>query len=76
MDSTTTRVDARLWIAAADFDEDLEGYPVNVEVERTEPNEIALHTFIDGEGSRASFYVDRETAIDLASHLLQATRFR
>jgi hypothetical protein len=71
------RIDAKLWLEAADLDlegADFEGEEISLEVERTDRNEVAFHTFIRGEGSKVSIYVNRDDAIEVARQLLNATR--
>lgn len=40
-----------------------------------EPGRVAIHTFVDDEGSVTSYYLDRESAITLARDLLDAVSF-
>jgi hypothetical protein len=71
------RVDARLWLTASDLGltgDDLDLEDINLEIERTDRNEVAFHTFIDGEGSKVSIYVNREDAIEIARQLLNQAR--
>lgn len=57
--------------------EEYEGAMVALDVERPEgEDEVALHLFIDGTGSHVSYYLNRDTALDLAAKLLLAARTR
>lgn len=48
-----------------------------VAVERdASPNEIALHTYVNEQGSKASYYFDRECAIALAFEILKAVQLQ
>lgn len=76
MQTVDTRITAALWLTAGDFEEDHEDTKVMVEVERDEPNEISLHTFIDGRGSLITYTFDREEALNLAAQILNAVRLR
>lgn len=69
MDDTNQQVPAALWTEGLESYEDK---PVLLEVEWDEdPNRISFHTFIDGQGSMCSFYLNREDAIRLAASLLR-----
>lgn len=71
----TRRIDATVW--AHDLEgEEWEGERVVVEAERTDVNEVAIHTFDrdTGRGSIVSVYFDREAAIDFATTLLEQCR--
>lgn len=67
------RIDARLWATNLNGEE-WEGEPIMAEAERTDVNEVAIHTVIDGTGSHCSLYFDREAAIDFATALLEQCR--
>lgn len=75
---TDLRVDATLWLQPEDLDQlrggGFEGEKIDLEVERTDRNEVAFHTFIDGKGSYLSIYLNREDAIEVARRLLNEAR--
>ena len=76
MQATDQRVDTKVWAFEQTDPSYLEGEVANVEIERTEPNEVALHTFIDGTGSHISLYWTREQAIEIARLLLNEAKLR
>lgn len=68
-------IPARLWVGDLGVGQvEIEDKLVGVEIESENPNEVALHTMIDGRGSMASYYFDRESAIALAADLLRVVR--
>lgn len=73
--SAPVGIPARLWVGdLGEGDVEMEDKAVAVEVDASEKTIIALHTMIDGTGSHASYYLDREHAIALAGEILQAVR--
>lgn len=69
-----SNIPARFW--AGDLGEgnvEIEDRGVALEVEM-EAATVAIHTMIDGTGSHASYYVDRESAIALAAEILRVVR--
>jgi hypothetical protein len=72
------RVKAVIWAEpGTNIEFPLEGEPVYMEVERSDADEIALHTMNrDGEGSIWSTYFSRERAIEIARQLLNAAQPR
>lgn len=73
MTDTDLRTASILWTEGLDG---FEGEQIYVEIERSDVDEIALHTFIDGRGSMASIYWTRERAIEMARQLLNAAALR
>lgn len=66
-------VPAALWTDGLD---EHEGQQVTLQVERSEPNEISIHTFIDGRGSMVSLYFDRESALTFLAKFADALVLR
>jgi len=68
-DETQTKVKVEFWPLDSDS-----AVIADLEVERDDydAGRVALHTFIDGQGSKASYYLDREAAIVLARNILDA----
>lgn len=68
-DEMQTKVKAEFWPMDSDS-----AVIAELEVGRDEydAGRVALHTFIDGQGSKASYYIDREAAIVLARNVLDA----
>ena len=52
--------------------ERLDGYKVEIEIERTDADEVGLLTAIDGHGSELSFYWSTRQAVEVARRLLNA----
>lgn len=74
MDTTTKpEITAEFW-SGTDGNAEHEGTRVDLEIERDEgdSSRVSIHTFLNGEGSITSYYVDREHAIRLAHALLGA----
>lgn len=71
MTDLATRVPTRLWVEDITEAGDVQDVTAHVEIEQTEPNEYALHTFVDGKGSLVSFYFDRESVLSLAARILK-----
>jgi len=71
----TDRVRAEWWNGTSDALGEEPGR-VYLEVERDEsgPGRVSVHTMVNGEGSRASYYLDRESAIELAAQILNIVR--
>lgn len=68
-------VPARWWLGElGEGSGEIEDKSVVVEVDSEKPNEIALHTMIDGTVSHCSYYFDRESALSLAVKILEAVR--
>ena len=44
---------------------------LEVEADEGRPGRVAIHTFVDGNGSLSSFYLDRESALSLARDILK-----
>jgi hypothetical protein len=72
MSITDTRTLARLWTDGLDGMEDRR-VAIEVECEGYD-HEVALHTFIDGKGSKASLYFSRDQAREMAERFLRAAR--
>jgi hypothetical protein len=62
---------SQLW---TDGLESHEAQAVRMEVDADAPTQIALHTYLNDEGSVCSFYFDREAAVELAAELLRMVR--
>lgn len=77
MTTATQRISVEFWPMADDAVLP-EAKLAELEVERdeTNPDRIALHTFVDDRGSVTSYYVDRDSAIRLAHALLGASLLR
>ena len=71
--STTTRTPAEFW-PMTDRDAVPEPLQANLEVERDDggPGRVVIHTYVNGEGSLTSYYLDREAAIEMARDILGA----
>lgn len=69
----TRKIDATLWAPNLEGEE-WEGERITAEAERTDTNEVAIHTFIDDRGSVVSIYFNRESAIDFATTILEKCR--
>jgi hypothetical protein len=68
-DETQIKIKVEFWPMDSDS-----AVIADLEVERDDydAGRIALHTFIDGQGSKTSYYLDREAAIVLARNILDA----
>ena len=69
----TPQVRAEFWPTDAE-----DGVLAVVEATRDEgdPTRVAVYTFVNGEGSKTSYYLDREAAVQLATDLLRAVDLR
>lgn len=69
------RIRAEWWNSASD---ELEEFPgrvyLQVECDESGPGRVSVHTMVDGAGSKASYYLDRESAIELAAQILNIVR--
>lgn len=74
MNTETKLVRAEWWNGVLDL---VRGEEADLEVERDDnPGRIAIHTFVNGEGSKSSYYLDRESAIAFARNILEAVVLR
>jgi hypothetical protein len=73
IENGTTRIKCEFW-PPHDMDDE-EGVIADLEVERDElnPDVVALFTFVDDAGSKASFYLSHDAAVRLAHKLIGAT---
>lgn len=71
MTTETKTVPVVFWPNTVDGDD---GLRADLEVVRDEyePGKIAIHTYVNGEGSKTSYYLDREAAIIFARDILAA----
>jgi hypothetical protein len=77
MSIDTSSTPARRWVGSlGEGVVDVEDEAVDLEVQRdlSGPGRVAVHTMINGTGSHASYYLDREAAIELAARLLLAVQ--
>lgn len=72
MTTQTDRIRTEFWGMTDDTEDGVTAFIEAIPDENGEPGRVAIHTFINGEGSKASYYLDREAAICLARDILTA----
>lgn len=70
VETQTNRIRAEFW--PMNEDDGTTAFIEAIPDENGEPGRVSIHTFVNGEGSVTSYYLDREAAICLARDILAA----